>query len=262
MVLSFLYLAFQALPGALVRSRRGLHVKDIELLVLRHELALLRRQVSQPKLRPADRALLAGAACHLPRPARSANAWSLRGRYCVGIERLCVGSGASLRDDVGGRSCRLRFGSWCYSSRARIRAGRGVHKFGRRLGGRCGTRPADVAIASVARPLEVVLELVARVRRRLPAVRAGRAARAPRALERAGDPCVTPRVVDPAPARRPAAVRAARPAAARRAQSDAAAPLVAGIPGAAGDALALASAACREPLEFPAPAAGPAAGRR
>ena len=72
MVLSFLYLAFRALLGALVRSRRGLHVKDIELLVLRHELELLRRQVARPKLRPADRALLAGAACHLPRPARSA----------------------------------------------------------------------------------------------------------------------------------------------------------------------------------------------
>jgi transposase InsO family protein len=72
MVLSFLYLAFRALLGALVRSRRGLHVKDIELLVLRHELELLRRQVARPKLRPADRALLAAAASHLPRPARNA----------------------------------------------------------------------------------------------------------------------------------------------------------------------------------------------
>ena len=72
MVLSFLYLAFRALLGALVRSRRGLQVKDIELLVLRHELELLRRQVARPKLRPAYRALLAAAACHLPRPARGA----------------------------------------------------------------------------------------------------------------------------------------------------------------------------------------------
>jgi transposase InsO family protein len=57
--------------GALVRSRRGLDVKDIELLVLRHELAVLRRQVGRPKLAMTDRALLAAAAVHLPRPQRS-----------------------------------------------------------------------------------------------------------------------------------------------------------------------------------------------
>jgi hypothetical protein len=67
MALSFLCLAVQALLGALVRSRRRLHVKDIELLVLRHELEILRRQVAGPKLRPADPALLAAAARHLPR---------------------------------------------------------------------------------------------------------------------------------------------------------------------------------------------------
>jgi len=39
MAFSFLYLAFRALRGALVRSRRGLDAKDVELLVLRHELA-------------------------------------------------------------------------------------------------------------------------------------------------------------------------------------------------------------------------------
>lgn len=72
MVFSFLYLAVRALLGALVRSRRGLDVKDVELLVLRHELEVLRRQVRRPKLRPADRALLAAAACHLPSPARAA----------------------------------------------------------------------------------------------------------------------------------------------------------------------------------------------
>jgi putative transposase len=72
MVFSFLYLALRALLGALVRSRRGLHVKDLELLVLRHELEILRRQVGRPRLRPADQALLAAAAFHLPRPLREA----------------------------------------------------------------------------------------------------------------------------------------------------------------------------------------------
>src|SRR5438034_4740606 len=72
MVFSFLYLAFRALLGALVRSRRGLDLKEIELLVLRHELEVLRRQVARPQLRAADRALLAAAACHLPRSVRGA----------------------------------------------------------------------------------------------------------------------------------------------------------------------------------------------
>jgi putative transposase len=70
--LSFLYVAFRALLGALVRRRRGLDVKDVELLVLRHELDVLRRQVARPQLRAADRALLSAAACHLPRPSREA----------------------------------------------------------------------------------------------------------------------------------------------------------------------------------------------
>ena len=72
MAFSFFYLAFRALLGALVRRRRGLDVKDIELLVLRHELDVLRRRVARPRLRAADRALLSAAACHLPRPSREA----------------------------------------------------------------------------------------------------------------------------------------------------------------------------------------------
>src|SRR6266508_5784928 len=72
MAFSFLYLAVRAVLGALVRSRRGLHVKDVELLVLRQELEVLRRQVAGPKFRMVDRALLAAAACHLPRSSRAA----------------------------------------------------------------------------------------------------------------------------------------------------------------------------------------------
>ena len=70
--LSFFYLAFRAPLGALVRRRRGLDVKDVELLVLRHELDVLRRQVARPQLRAADRALLSAATCHLPCPSREA----------------------------------------------------------------------------------------------------------------------------------------------------------------------------------------------
>jgi len=70
MLCSFSYLAFRALLGLLVRSRRGPGVKDIELMILRHELDVLRRQISRPAFRRADRAFLAAAACHLPRSAK------------------------------------------------------------------------------------------------------------------------------------------------------------------------------------------------
>jgi len=58
---SFLYLAFRALLGALVRSRCGLDRKDVELLVLRHELEVLRRQVERPKLKASETLALAAA---------------------------------------------------------------------------------------------------------------------------------------------------------------------------------------------------------
>jgi len=47
MFFSLLYLAVRALLGLRLRSRRGPDVKDVELLVLPHELAVLRRQVEQ-----------------------------------------------------------------------------------------------------------------------------------------------------------------------------------------------------------------------
>jgi putative transposase len=72
--------------GALVSSRRGLDVKDIELLVLRHELTILRRNVVRPKLGMADRALLAAAAVHLPRPQRAG--LLVTPRTCGGIAAL------------------------------------------------------------------------------------------------------------------------------------------------------------------------------
>jgi len=46
---------------------RGDAAKDLEILVLRHQLIVLQRQTSRPKLEPADRALLAAISRVLPR---------------------------------------------------------------------------------------------------------------------------------------------------------------------------------------------------
>lgn len=78
MAFSFLCLAVRALIGLLVPSRRVPDVKDIESLLLRHELEVLRRQVTRLRFDRADRALTAAAACHLPRSSRLALLVTLR----------------------------------------------------------------------------------------------------------------------------------------------------------------------------------------
>ena len=67
MALSFLYLAFVRTLQFLRLQRRDGTELAIEVVMLRHEVALLRRQVTRPRLEPADRAVLAGLSRLIPR---------------------------------------------------------------------------------------------------------------------------------------------------------------------------------------------------
>ena len=75
MSLRLLYLIFWQVLGLALLMGRTSSTKDIELLVLRHEVAILRRTNPRPRLDWSDRAILAALVRRLPR--------ALRGRRLV-----------------------------------------------------------------------------------------------------------------------------------------------------------------------------------
>lgn len=70
MALRLVYLIFIRLLGALALLMRSDVSKEAEILVLRHQLAVMRRQVARPKPSWADRALISALARLLPNPRR------------------------------------------------------------------------------------------------------------------------------------------------------------------------------------------------
>lgn len=63
-----LYRLIGMLARLAVRSGRS---KDLEIVVLRHQLTVLRRQINRPAINDADRTLLGAIAAALPRPRRT-----------------------------------------------------------------------------------------------------------------------------------------------------------------------------------------------
>ena len=72
MLLSVCYVALQGVLQLFVLRFRSRDVKALEIVVLRHEVAILRRQTARPRLTIADRVFLAATSRVLPR-----SFWSL-----------------------------------------------------------------------------------------------------------------------------------------------------------------------------------------
>jgi putative transposase len=81
LILSVLYMLACRLLALVVLIARSERSKELEILVLRHELAVVRRQAGRPRYSPRDRLLLASLSRVMPRR-RWAASWS-RPRRCL-----------------------------------------------------------------------------------------------------------------------------------------------------------------------------------
>jgi hypothetical protein len=88
-----LYLIFIRFCGGLVLLGRSTASKDIELLVLRHEVAVLRRASPRPRLDWADRAIFAALTRLLPQHLRMHR---LVTRHTGGSARVLLEASSSL----------------------------------------------------------------------------------------------------------------------------------------------------------------------
>ena len=121
-VWSFVYLAVRRSLEPIVLCCRSAQAKQIEILVLRHELAVLRRQHPRPPLQPADHALPAALRGLLPRLRWSSLLVPSR-PCCAGTGGWWPGAGPPRLQPSADLLSPTRCSSWSSGLPARIRGG-------------------------------------------------------------------------------------------------------------------------------------------
>jgi len=121
-LVSLCYVSLRWLLEFVVLRARSKEFKELEIVVLRHEVAILRRTTRRPAITAVDRVLLAVASRLLPRARVGVPSSSPPRRCCAGIGAWSPGGGRTRVPSVVRRSG-VRFETWCCGSRERTRAG-------------------------------------------------------------------------------------------------------------------------------------------
>jgi hypothetical protein len=109
-LVSFVYVVACRLFAFVLLLARGDRSKELEILLLRRELSILRRQARRTRLAERDRLVLAALSRVVP-VAHGRRSWSGPRRFCAGTVGSSRAAGPTLTGGLVDRGSNLRYAS-------------------------------------------------------------------------------------------------------------------------------------------------------